>query len=193
MNKVEEFFDQLASNWDQGETHTIEEKRTLLDFVGIEEGNKVLDVACGTGVITGLIESYSKTKVLGIDISANMIDIAKEKYKDYPNIEFLHQDFLVMDEDNKFDVIIIYNAYPHFLKPNLLANKLMAMLNDGGKFAILHSLSRAELDTHHSGKTMEVSRHLMAPEDEFIFFKKYFEPLKLEETDHSYVIVGKKK
>ena len=81
MNEIENYFDQQASSWDKNEKHTEEEKIALLNKLNLKVGDIVLDIACGTGVISGLIHNITKSDVLGIDISQNMINIAQEKYK----------------------------------------------------------------------------------------------------------------
>lgn len=192
-NKVEQFFDSLASSWDEGETCPIDRKLSLLKEVGIKPGDHVLDVACGTGVVTGLIHELSNSDVVGIDLSNNMIQIAKDKYKGDKWASFVHSDLLTWDTLEKFDDIIIYNAYPHFLDCKALANKAYSLLNKGGRLAILHSLSRAQLCIHHSGTASQVSRTLEEPKKEAEYFKDKFDVIKAKEDDNSIVIVLERK
>ena len=79
VNAIEQFFDEQAKTWDDIECHTDEEKKNLLNQLNLKENDKVIDIACGTGVITRLIHQYTKSNVLGIDISNNMILKAKDK------------------------------------------------------------------------------------------------------------------
>lgn len=191
MNKVEEFFDNLASSWNKNECHTQEEKINLLKKVNLKKGDKVIDIACGTGVVTGLIHEYTNEDVIGIDISQNMINIALEKYKNDKWAKFIKKD--LYDVNDKFDVAIIYNAYPHFLDVDKFVNKLNDILNENGTFAILHSLSRKELLSHHKAKANNVSRDIEECYIESEHFKKYFNIILATENDNSYIIIGKKK
>lgn len=70
----------------------------------------ILDLGCGTGVcMNGLLKKYKK--MVGVDISEEMIKVAQKRFKDYPNIEFIKSDFLNLNFDNnKFDIITICNA-----------------------------------------------------------------------------------
>ena len=165
MNEIENYFDQQASSWDKNEKHTEEEKIALLNKLNLKVGDIVLDIACGTGVISGLIHNITKSDVLGIDISQNMINIAQEKYK---------------NEKWALDV-------------EALANKLSSVLKKGGHFAIIHSLSRAQLDKIHSQKANHVSRTLSSPKEESEYFNKLFKIENAYEDDHSYLIIGKKR
>lgn len=192
-NRVETFFDSLANAWDKSETCPREFKLSLLNELGIAKGDKVLDLACGTGVVTGLIHELSETEVVGVDISNNMIEVAKEKYKDEEWATFVHADFLNWDTDITFDNIVIYNAYPHFLEPIVLSKKLASVLNKGGRVAILHSLSRKDLSSHHSGRAKSVSRNLMQLSREVDFFKSEFDVITSKEDDKSIVIILQKR
>ncbi len=191
MNDIENFFDDVASSWDERENCPSETKLSLLNETGIKKGDLVLDVACGTGVVTGLIHSLTDNKVIGIDLSSKMIELAKRKYASSDWAEFMHLDLFDLNEVNKFDAIIIYNAYPHFMDPERLANKCHKLLKEGGTLAILHSLSRKELDSHHSGRAKPISRSLGEPENEAAYFSN-FESVKAKEDDKSFVLVLKK-
>ena len=84
MNKsdVIDFFDSRASQWDAEMIRNDKVINTLLDMGGIHPGVNVLDVACGTGV---LFPDYLARHVAGltaIDISPEMVHIAREKYPD---------------------------------------------------------------------------------------------------------------
>ncbi len=192
-NRVETFFDGLAYTWDKSETCPREFKLSLLNELGIAKGDKVLDLACGTGVVTGLIHELSDTEVVGVDISNNMIEVAKEKYKDEEWATFVHADFLNWNANRTFDDVVIYNAYPHFLEPIVLSKKLASVLNKGGRVAILHSLSRKDLNSHHSGRATSVSRNLMELSREVDFFKNEFNVITLKEDDKSIVIILQKR
>ncbi len=193
MNKVEEFFDKVAPTWDEAQNCPKEKITHLLDQINIKKGDKILDVACGTGIITNLLYEYSKEKVLGIDISNEMIRRANEKYKDNSNVSFRHIDLYDLEEENQFDIAVIYNAYPHFVDQKKLVNKLVSILSPEGKFVIAHSLSRKQLDYHHRFLTDELSRSLKEVNEEANLFKEYFNIEVAKEDDNSYLIIGVRK
>ena len=67
----------------------------------IPENATVLELGCGTG---NLIGNLSPSYGIGVDISDEMVKIAKEKY---PSVEFICQDIEKLSLDKKFDYIVI--------------------------------------------------------------------------------------
>ena len=192
-NDIKNFFESIAPHWDDMESTPPARILALLSKVRIEKGERVLDVACGTGIITKKLATLSETKVLGIDLSPKMIEIAKKKNSGETCIEFQVADFNETDFKEAYDVVVIYNAFPHFLEAARLEEALWKALRQGGRFAILHSLSRKELDLHHANVPDTVSRGLLSPEEESKAFLDRFEILEASESDSHYCIIGKKK
>jgi ubiquinone/menaquinone biosynthesis C-methylase UbiE len=192
-NPVERYFDRLAPSWDSLPVENPSEMDSLLRSLGIQKGDKVVDIACGTGVISAKLHALSSTPVVGIDLSEKMIAIAQRKYRSEAWAHFVQGDFLDYPEANVFDFAVIYDAYPHFLDPKALSKALKRVLVPQGRFAIVHSLSRKELHEHHEGLGEELSRDLLPAEEEARFFEEDFRILKAEEGPHSFLILGVKK
>ena len=71
----------------------------------IEPGSTVLDIGCGSGKPVD-IEIEKNHKVFGVDISKEMIKIAKNNV---PNGEFIHKDFRDLEfSNNSFDAIVAF-------------------------------------------------------------------------------------
>ena len=196
---VEKYFDNLASEWDSFQDCPMDVKRALLERSGISRGARVLDVACGTGAITEVLHDLTGKPVKGVDLSGEMIKVAKRKFAGCDWAEFEHTDFLHMSEDvyqNKqgeaFDMIVIYKAYPHFLDVEALRDKAYAVLKQGGKLVIVHSISREMLNSHHKQHADRVSRPLGSPEEEAKSFP-LFDVKIAEEDDNHYLLVLAKK
>ena len=199
-NKIEQYFDNLANDWDSFQDCPEDVKRALLERSGISRGARVLDVACGTGAITSILHDLTGERVKGVDLSGEMIKVAKRKFAGCDWAEFEHTDFLHMSEDvyqNKqgeaFDMIVIYNAYPHFLDVDALRDKAYAVLKQGGKLVIVHSISREALNSHHKQHADHVSRMIGSPEEEAKRFETLFDVEIAEESDKHYLIVLSKK
>ena len=187
---VAAFFDNLADRWDEDNCLP---PINLIELSGIKEGETVLDVACGTGIITPLLHSLCKTPVLGVDISKGMIDKAKMNHAGEEGIAFQNLDFCQYDGKEGYDIVFVYNAFPHFVDREAFKKALLKTLKSGGKAAILHSLSRKQLESHHSGLSPKISRDLASPNEEARFFEPEFEALIAEESDHHYALILRKK
>lgn len=188
--KIERFFNELAPNWDKDQDRE-DYKFQLIDSIGLKQGDRVLDLACGTGVISNKIQSITKTKVTALDISKNMIEIAKSKF-DNPDIEFEVGDFYEFSEVG-FDYIVLLNAYPHFIDLEGLKKKFIETLKHKGRVAIIHACGREELNSHHKAHALHVSRILNSVSEEAAFFSDTFNIIKQEEDSRHFLIILEKK
>jgi demethylmenaquinone methyltransferase/2-methoxy-6-polyprenyl-1,4-benzoquinol methylase len=175
MNKqdVIEFFDRAASSWDADmiKNDVIMEK--ILDNAEIGEGQDILDVACGTGVMFPYYLQRGVASVTGIDISPEMAKIASKKFAGEPKVQVICGDVEEVKFQKKFDRIVVYNAFPHFPKPKRLIKILAGLLKENGRLTIAHGQSREAIDGHHHGPASKVSNGLM-PAD---MLKTLFDPL----------------
>lgn len=187
---IESFFDNLAPTWDNAQDRE-DLKFALIDQLELKEGDRVLDLACGTGVVTSKIQSITKTKVTALDISKNMIEIAKSKCQN-PEIDFKVGDFYEFNETN-YDYIVILNAYPHFLDLDGLKKKLYETLKHQGRVAIIHACGREELNSHHAAHALNVSRMLNSVDEEAKFYSDCFRIIKKEEDNNHYILILEKK
>lgn len=120
-------------------------RRSLIDAVDVQEGDRVLDMCCGTGTATFLMASRAgeHAQIKGIDLSSGQIRIARKK-NHFPNIEFM-----VMDasdtyfDEGYFDKVVIGHALHEMTRSTRLAvlKEARRVARDGGVLAVL------EMDT----------------------------------------------
>lgn len=155
--KIISFFDNCAPWWDADMVRHEDVIRTILDNADIVPGIDVLDVACGTGVLFPDYLKREVASVTGIDISPQMVKIAQEKY---PQIPVICDDVEIHPFSRQFDVVMVYNAFPHFPNPESLISVLARLVKKGGRVSICHGMSRKALAVHHQ-RAKEVSVELL--------------------------------
>src|SRR3954464_14771629 len=82
----------------------------VVEWLEPKEGEKILDLGCGTGELTAKI-AESGAQVTGIDSSASMIASAKQHF---PNVKFAVADATSFTLTEKFDAVFS-NATLHWV------------------------------------------------------------------------------
>lgn len=190
---VIEFFDRCAPTWDAGMIKSDAIIGTILDNAEVGAGIEVLDVACGTGVIFDYYLQRGVASVTGIDISPEMARIAGEKYAAESRITVVCGDVEEYSFGQKFDRIVVYNAFPHFPNPKRLIKTLAGLLKEGGRLTIAHGMSREAIDGHHKGAASKVSNGLMAADSLKKLFDAHFEVEIMITNSRMYQVSGVKR
>jgi ubiquinone/menaquinone biosynthesis C-methylase UbiE len=95
-----------------------------------------LEIGCGTGTFARLLAQRSQ-RVLGIDLSSEMLRIARERSAAYPQITYQQADFLTLDmPDESFDCIASIATLHHMSLYTALA-KIKHLLRPGGVLLVL--------------------------------------------------------
>ena len=107
----------------------------LFDCGILKKGMRVLDLGCGPGLYSELIQEKG-AKVVGIDGSENSIRYARERSERLGlGIEYLHMDFFELSFENEFDVVLqIYgelNTFSPFNRDRLLKIIRRSLKEDG--------------------------------------------------------------
>lgn len=187
------FFDRCAPTWDAEMIKSDAIIGKILDNAEVAEGMDVLDVACGTGVMFPYYLERNAASVTGIDISPEMAKIAAGKYVGSQTVRVICGDVEEAPFDRKFDVIVVYNAFPHFPDPQRLIKTLASLLKDGGRLTIAHGASRESIDNHHQGSASKVSNGLMSADSLKALFEPYFDVEVMISNRWMYQVSGVKR
>ena len=81
MFEVAETYEQIPGRWSR------QLAPLFVDFVGVMEGETVLDVGCGTGSLSATLAVTGASKIVGIDPSRGFIEYARTQISD-PRVTF---------------------------------------------------------------------------------------------------------
>jgi ubiquinone/menaquinone biosynthesis C-methylase UbiE len=143
-NKVKNYFEDIAQEFDNiyDNEGTLITKITNKLFrkslyeripISLEEcgdikDKTIIDIGCGSGRLCYLLAKENASKVVGVDYSQQMIDIAKEfvKKKDLEEkIQFECVDFFVKYETKeKFDISIALGVFDYLQNPEKFLDKM---------------------------------------------------------------------
>ena len=132
-------FDRSASKYGEGNNHFFDYfAKELVKFANLSQGAAVLDIATGRGAILkeALNAIGPKGKIVGIDISSNMIEETKRRYN-FPNVDLLCMDAENLEFDNEsFDYV--FCGFALFFFPDLqkALKEIHRVLKPSGKLFI---------------------------------------------------------
>ncbi len=139
-SKVENIFNsEIVDSWDDKSRFVIYHgiKNPIVKEVleNVNDGMKIADVGCGTGKLFGKIDKkVNACEFTGIDISNRMITKAEKKILTGNNkMMFINQDFMDVDFNSEFDLIIFSYVLHHMNNPVEALRKAKDLLSNNGR------------------------------------------------------------
>jgi ubiquinone/menaquinone biosynthesis C-methylase UbiE len=133
--QVINFFNGRTTYDAEGDSHP-KEARRLLEYVALKSGQKVLDIATGTGLVA--IPAAKKVaptgSVIGVDMSPGMLSQAREKIaaERINNLELIEADVESIDfAPEQFDLIFCCSAIVYLSDIPAILNKCHSWLKSG--------------------------------------------------------------
>ncbi len=127
--------------------------KLLVDAARPARGERVLDVACGTGIVSRTIAPLvgDGGKVTGVDLSPDMIEVARTLMPQGTSIELKQGNGTALDlPDRSFDLVTCQHGLQFF--PDRLAGtrEFRRVLGDGGRAVVLCWKSKEHQSLYHS-------------------------------------------
>ncbi|MCW4009215.1 MAG: class I SAM-dependent methyltransferase [Candidatus Bathyarchaeota archaeon] len=190
--KKREFFNERAEIWDEITVHNLKKVQYIIELLGINSNDRILDVGTGTGIMIPFYERYLVDgRVVAVDYSEKMIKVARLKYpeKDHPLVSFLVSDVYDLKYAADFDLIVCYSCFPHFTDQPLALKILSKALKKGGCLAVAHSDSAKKINGVHMNGGVEVGNDFL-PRMELLkqMMKDSGLTVTFERDDESYFI-----
>lgn len=191
--KVSEFFDRHAPEWDAHLVRNDEKIERILDSAGVGEDSVVLDVASGTGVLFPYYAARKVAHVTAVDMSPEMARIAAEHARRYPQIHVVLGDVEILKPDGPCTSCVVYNAMPHFENKARLFEALHAWCAPGGRLTVAHSMGVEALERHHMGHAAAVTYAIPDPAELAEMMRPWFDPLEVVSTEDLYLVSAARK
>uniref|UniRef100_A0A8H7NMB8 Methyltransferase domain-containing protein n=1 Tax=Bionectria ochroleuca TaxID=29856 RepID=A0A8H7NMB8_BIOOC len=149
VNKT--YFNKLGSDYDEKFREALtmleEELRRHKDFIAMRPGGRVLDYACGTGLLTNALSDQA-SECIGVDVSETMIERYNAKSSlEGPKRKAYLGNLISKDEQpatlfsgaefSGFDFAGVGMGFHHFDDPVLAATRLAERLAPGGVLFIV--------------------------------------------------------
>lgn len=112
---------------------------TIISMSKLKSHHRVLDIACGTGIVSCEFAKHSK-EVVGLDITEEMLTQARklQKEKELNNIDFRNSNVEVLPfEDNSFDIVFTRYSFHHFLDTKKVFDEMLRVCKKDGKIIIV--------------------------------------------------------
>jgi trans-aconitate 2-methyltransferase len=108
--------------------------RAVLDRLGLEGGETVLDAGCGSGRTTAIvIERLPEGRVIAVDGSPSMVEEVRSVLR--PQDTALVSDLTKLELDERVDAVFSTAVFHWILDHDALFARMRAALKDGGRFA----------------------------------------------------------
>lgn len=184
-----DYFDAIAPRWDELSPRNPSILRCLTTLC-VSGGARVLDVGCGTGVLTPYIMEKAPASLLSVDLSPAMIAIAKEHYGDTP-AEFICGDVMDLNRPEEFDCTILYDTFPQFENRGSLIRHMHRLLAAEGRLMICNGHSRQVINACYPGGSVSIP--LPAAKTLASTMSQYFEVDTVIDSPLLYAVSGVKK
>lgn len=136
-------FDRIALLSGDGSNHNERYHEYLLSRIPQRCG-RVLEIGCGTGEFSRLLAERAE-RVLAVDLSPQMIRLARERSKLQTNVEFVEADVMSYQlPDVEFDCVATLTTLHHMPLESVL-RRVRKALRPGGVFVCLDLYRRSEL------------------------------------------------
>jgi SAM-dependent methyltransferase len=113
----------------------------VLRQVGLDSGMRVLDLACGPGIVTAMLaKAVVEGEVVGVDLSEELLVEARAyaENQQLTNIRFEQGDVYAFDESlGQFDFIYARFLFQHLSDPEKALTQILPRLAPGGRLCVV--------------------------------------------------------
>ncbi len=164
MNKKIQFNKRLLRSWSSQFDKTLGSMgfhkgllRLMVEVSKVHNGSKVLDIGCGTGLLSARFLSKNNCFITGIDNSREMLSILNKKIRKFKiadNLKVKYMDIVKLRlKSNSFDIAACSMVLHHFDKDKLkVLRKIKDVLKPEGLFIL------GDIDMETRGSHTDIKR-----------------------------------
>lgn len=134
-----DYYDAVGPDYDDWSSgvHRRAAKR-LVDLAAPTEGERALDIGCGTGLVTSLLDAAvgDSGLVIGVDLSTRMLELARTRSGPHTRLMRMPPEELVF-VDSVFDLVTMGESFGHMSEPARALAEARRVLRPGGRVAVL--------------------------------------------------------
>ena len=113
-----------------GERRARRRGELIAHYAGLGPGRRALEVGCGTGLFTEMFAT-SGAEIVAVDISPDLLAIARERGLPAERVVFLEKRFEDCDVEGPFDAVI-GSSILHHLQLDVAMKRIFELLKPGG-------------------------------------------------------------
>ncbi len=188
----QEFFDQLAREWDLHFTaEDLERLSNLVERLNVKPGMDILDLGCGTGILFDMLRRKvgKEGTVTGVDFSIEMARLAHRNFP-FDNVNVVDADVINLPfKDSTFDMAVAFAAFPHFSDKQRALDEIHRVLKNDARFYIIHLESSKEVTEEHKRIGGAIAQDTIPSEEEMrqMFSRGRFTDLKIDDHPGLYL------
>jgi SAM-dependent methyltransferase len=137
MRSTRRYFETHAERFDRLYTSTDTATRLLrqgprrsrefaVSVVASRSSPSVLDVGCGPGRVAQEVLEAGASKYVGVDFSGEMLALARDRLARFDEVELIEANFLELDLDDEYDVVLALGLFDYFKDPAAAAEWMHA-------------------------------------------------------------------
>lgn len=138
-------YDDIAEHYRRSKDsplRTYVEAYTFEQMIGDVRGKRVLDLACGEGFYSRRLRALGADRVVGVDVSRQMIALAERQESENPlGIEYVCADVCDLGDLGRFDIVVaayLLHYAPDAQDLERMLRNIRRHLPEGGRFVTLN-------------------------------------------------------
>jgi ubiquinone/menaquinone biosynthesis C-methylase UbiE len=155
-----EFAQQATGFADSPATTDQAQVARLVEAIGENARGRVLDVACGPGIVTATLAERAQ-EVVALDLTPQMLEKARERCAKAGRTNVVFQEgsaTALPFADTTFDAVVTRLSFHHYLEPNVALKEMLRVLRREGILAIADVVSSEMPEKSELQNAIEVLR-----------------------------------